>query len=105
MGTALAVRSSLAAHSSLPVFDSNARKRLSVAAPMNTRPDAVAMGPALPAPPVLRLPSGSASDVPRVVCHAISPVLALTAVRRLHGGFWQGKVAMVRPLWSLMGAL
>jgi len=28
---------------------------------------------------------------PRGTCHAISPVFALTAIRRAHGGFWHGQ--------------
>ena len=74
----------------MPVFESNARKRRSSVAPMKTSPPAVTVGPALPLPPVLRLPSGSASVVPSVVCHAISPVFALTAISRDHGGRWHG---------------
>ena len=49
MGFALTFLSSLATHSSLPVFESNARKRWSVVAPMKTSPPAVTIGPALPA--------------------------------------------------------
>jgi hypothetical protein len=35
----------------------------------------------------------------------MSPVLALTATSWLHGGRWHGRVAMVRPLASFIGAL
>src|SRR5438093_10461681 len=92
MGCAVAVAPRLKVHSSLPVRESNARKRLSLNDPKNTRPPAVAVGPAKPPErPVLRLPSGRPSVTPTVVCHAISPVLAFTAFKRLQGGFWHGR--------------
>src|SRR5258708_3956399 len=97
MGFALALRSSLADHSSLPVFDSIARKRLSLVAPMNTRPPAVTVGPALPTPPTFCFPGGSDSFTPIGTSHPISPVLAFTANRRPHGGFWQGQLPRTRP--------
>ena len=92
-------------HSSLPVFASKARNRRSLVAPTNTRPPAVTVGPALPLPPVSCLPSGSASVRPSGLSHAISPVLALTATSRAHGGRWHGRFATVRPLASLSGAV
>ena len=91
--------------SSLPVFESKARNRRSVVAPTKTRPPAVTVGPALPLFPVSCLPSGSASVRPSGVSQAISPVLALTATRRPHGGRWHGRFAIVRPVSSLSGAL
>src|SRR5439155_26306255 len=51
-----------------------------------------------------RLPSGNCSVIPNVVCHAMSAVLASTAIRRAHGGFWHGRFT-VRPLASLIGAV
>src|SRR4249919_2801678 len=92
MGFAFTVFSTLVTHSSLPVFESNARKRRSLVAPMNTRPPAVTVGPALPLPPTFCLPAGRKSLTPSVVCHAISPVLALTAIKRDHGGRWHGRI-------------
>src|ERR1700681_4597173 len=91
MGIACALISSLVTHSSFPVFESNARKRLSLVAPMNTSPPAVAIGPPMFSRPVLRLPSGNSSVTPSVTCHANSPVLAFTAISRPHGGFWHGQ--------------
>ena len=38
-------------------------------------------------------------------CHAISPVLPLTAVRRPHGGFWHGQLPTTLPLASFPLAL
>src|SRR5271154_4906240 len=105
LGSELPSRSIFVTHSSLPVFESKARKRWSEVAPMNTSPPPVVIGPALPPFPVFCLPSGRPSLMPRVVCHAISPVLPLTAVRRPHGGFWQGQLPTTLPLASLPGAL
>src|SRR4030095_1234867 len=80
-----------------------ARKRRSVVAPTNTSPPAVTVGPALPLLPVSCLPSGSASVSPSGVSHAISPVLALTATSRPHGGRWHGRLAGVRPAGAVYG--
>ena len=77
----------------------------SAVAPMNTRPPAVVIGPALLLLPVFCLPSGRVSVMPRVDCQTISPVLPLTAVRRPHGGFWQGQLPTTLPVASLPGAL
>src|SRR5438552_989990 len=82
--------SSFAVHSSLPVFESKARNRLSFVAAMKTRPPAVAIGPPMLRRPVFFFPSGSSSVMPRGTFHAMSPVFALTAMRCPHGGFWQG---------------
>src|SRR5437016_5580818 len=105
MGFALAFRSSLTDHSSLPVFASIARKRLSLVAPMNTRPPAVTVGPALPTPPVFCLPGGSASFNPSGSSQAMFPLLALTANKRPQGGFWHGQLPSTLPLESLACAL
>src|SRR2546425_2539991 len=83
--------SSFALHHSFPVFESNARKRLSFVAAMNTRPPAVAMGPPMLKRPVFFLPSGNSSVMPSGTFHAISPVLAFTATKFPQGGFWQGQ--------------
>src|SRR3954466_6162613 len=105
MGTAVEVYGSLAAHNSLPVLESKARKRASRVAPTNTRPPAVTIGPALFADPASCLPSGKLSTSPRGTCQAKSPVFAFTAIRRPHGGRKQGKLATVLPLASFSGAL
>src|SRR5678815_5340434 len=88
---ACALISSFAVHSSLPVRESNARKRLSFVAAINTRPPAVAIGPPILRRPVFFFPSGSSSVTPSGTFHAMSPVLALTATRCPHGGFWHGQ--------------
>ena len=54
------------------------------------------VGPALPLPPTFCLPAGRKSLTPSVVSQAISPVLALTAIKRDHGGRWHGRT-MSRP--------
>jgi len=90
IGLALPAASSFVTHSSLPVFESNARKRRSSVAPTNTSPPAVTVGPALPLPPTFCFPSGRFSLIPSVVCHAIAPVFALTATSLPHGGRWHG---------------
>ena len=105
MGFEFPSLSSLVTHSSLPVFESKARKRWSVVAPMKTSPPPVVIGPALPPFPVFCLPSGRPSVMPSVVVHATSPVFPLTAIRRPHGGFWQGQLPTTLPLASLPGAL
>src|SRR5215216_5897941 len=109
MGLALAFASSDVDHNSFPVFASKARKRRSLVAPMNTRPPAVTVGPALPLFPTRRLPSGSASLVPSTDCHAIVPLLASTAISFDHGGRWHGNIGpgRARPssLYPFNGAL
>src|SRR5215813_4127197 len=82
--------SSFAAHSSFPVLESKARKRLSFVAAMKTRPPAVAIGPPILRRPVAFLPSGNSSVIPRGTFQAISPVLAFTATKCPQGGFWHG---------------
>src|SRR2546426_5326158 len=83
--------SSFAVHSSLPVFESKARKRLSLVAPMNTKPPAVAMGPPMLKRPVFCLAGGNSSVTPSSTFQAISPVFAFTAIMWPHGGFWHGQ--------------
>src|SRR5215471_9396714 len=83
--------SSFAVQSSLPLFESTARKRLSFVAAIKTSPPAVAIGPPMFKRPVFFLPSGNSSVTPNGTFHATSPVLALTATRWPHGGFWHGQ--------------
>src|SRR5579862_7344004 len=83
--------SSFPSHNSFPVFDSNAWNRRSLVAPTNTTPPAVTIDPPSPNAPVLCTPFDSISSlVPSGTLQAMSPVLALTAVRCDHGGIWQG---------------
>ncbi len=53
MGAECALASNLVTHNSAPVFESKARKRLSVVAPMKTKPPAVARLPPILGRPVL----------------------------------------------------
>src|ERR1700751_2011955 len=92
MGAVCAPASNLVTHNSFPVFESNARKRLSIVAPINTNPLAVAREPPRFGAPVFRCPSGKISIIPRGTCQAMSPLLTFTAVNLPHGGFWQGKL-------------
>ena len=64
---------------SLPVFESNARKRRSFVAPINTNPPAVAIGPPRFIRPVFLLARGNSSVIPSGTCQAKSPVCASTA--------------------------
>src|SRR5438067_12352210 len=91
--------------SSLPVFESNARKRPSFVAPMNRTPPPVTIGPPAPGDPTLFLPSGSVSLIPRGACQAMSPVSALMATSLAQGGLLQGQFPIVRPLASFTDAL
>src|SRR3954471_10764395 len=88
LGVACAAAPSLTTHSSLPVFASKARKRLSSVAPTNTSPPAVAIEPPLPGRPVFCLSGGSVSVTPSGTRQANSPVLTSIAVRFPHGGCW-----------------
>src|SRR5665213_245569 len=81
---------SRASHNPLPVFESNARKRLSLVAPMNSSPPAVAIEPPMFKRPVFCLPAGSSSVTPKGIFHTTSPVLPLIAINWPHGGFWHG---------------
>src|SRR5580704_6779266 len=90
LGTEPAAASSLNDHSSLPVFASNARKRLSSVAPTNTSPPAVAIGPPMPGRPVFCLSAGRLSVMPSGTFHAISPVFTLTATSSPQGGCEHG---------------
>src|SRR5262245_26261336 len=49
------------------------------------------MGPASAGRPVFCLSAGSCSVIPSGICHVMSPVDELMAVRRPHGGFWHGQ--------------
>src|ERR1700730_716968 len=92
MGAEWAPASILVTHSSLPVLESNARKRLSSFAPINTSPPPVATDPPRLGRPVFCFSAGKLSVIPRGVCHAISPVLTLMANNRPHGGWLQGRL-------------
>ena len=81
------VWSSLYVQSSSPVLESNARNLRSVVAPIKTRPPALTIGPALPLPPTFCFSGASPSFNPSTETQAISPVFALTAQSRPHGGF------------------
>ena len=73
--------------------ESNARKRLSIVPAMNTSPPAVTIGPPCPKAPVFLMPFASSSSlVPSGTLQAMSPVLALTAIRCAHGGGWHGRL-------------
>src|ERR1700733_10090503 len=105
MGFAVAEYSSCVVQSSLPVFESKARKRASLVAPMNTKPPAVAIGPAkAPERPVLRFSGGRKSVTPSGTCQAISPVFAFTANNRSQGGLIHGRFPRDLPSASLYGA-
>src|SRR5438094_10396566 len=101
IGVALPLAGSSVTQSSLPVFASNARNRLSTVAPMKTRPLAVAM-----LPPMLRMPlfspaspsSASSSLIPSGTLQAMSPEFASTATSAPYGGAMHGTVL---PLGSL----
>src|SRR5262249_14350871 len=80
-------------------------KRLSVVAPINRSPPAVTAGPPKPCDPTFCFPAGRVSLIPSGTCHAMSPVLALIATSRAHGGLLHGQFPMVRPLASFTGAL
>ena len=82
--------------SSLPVLESKARKWESLAG-ANSRPPAVAAGPAPLTEPTCCLPSGRFALSPRITCQAISPVLALIAYRCPHGGLKQGIPMAEKP--------
>src|SRR5262245_35011632 len=105
MGIAVMLYSNFVDQSSFPVFDSNARNRPSLVAPMNNNPPAVAIGPPAPGDPAFCLPAGMVSLTPSGTCHAMSPVLALMATSRAHGGLLQGQFPIVRPLASFTEAL
>ena len=95
IGVAFPLAGSSVTHSSLPVFASNARNRLSTVAPMKTRPLPVAM-----LPPIFRMPlfspispsSARSSLMPSGTLHAISPEFASTATRAPYGGAVHGTV-------------
>jgi len=73
---------------------------------MNTKPPAVAIGPAkAPDRPVFCFAGGSPSVIPSGTCHAISPVFAFTANKRYQGGFTHGRLPMEFPAASFAGAV
>src|SRR2546421_5957098 len=86
-GVACALASRSPAHSCSPVRESNARKRLSIVAPINTTPPSVTI-----VPPRLGVPVAafSSSTTPSGTFQTISPVFAFTALSVPHGGFWHG---------------
>src|SRR6185369_15227697 len=90
MGAECAPASILSTHTSLPVLESKARKRLSSVAPMKTRPPAVATDPPILGRPVFCLSAGRLSVTPSRLSHAISPVFTLIAKSLPHGGWLQG---------------
>src|SRR6187397_3171420 len=98
IGVALPVALRRVTNSSLPVFESMARKRASEVVPMKISPPAVAIGPDDPPRPVFCFSGGSPSVMPSGICHANSPVAAFTAVRRPHGGRWQGPCGSPCPI-------
>src|SRR6516165_4876981 len=71
---------------------------------MKTNPPAVAIGPPNPGAPTFCLPVGSVSLIPSGTCQAISPVLALIATSRAHGGLLQGQLT-TRPPASFVATL
>src|SRR6266511_3472409 len=92
-GTEWAGASTLASHSSFPLFESNARNLPSTVAPMNTNPPAVAIAPPMFGVPAPFTPFASRlGKLPSGTFHATSPVAALTAYSSPHGGFWHGHV-------------
>src|SRR5262249_50320957 len=91
IGTECAHAGSSVSHSCLPVFDSNARKRQSIVAPMKSTPPAVTMLPPMLSVPVWPNPFAfSDSTTPSGTFHAISPRLTSTATSSPNGGAEHG---------------
>src|SRR5207249_10688989 len=91
IGTACAHAGSSVSHSCLPLFDSNARNRQSIVAPMKSTPPAVTMLPPMLGVPVLSKPFAfSDSKNPIGTFHAISPRLTSTATSSPNGGAEHG---------------
>src|SRR5215469_4440577 len=86
-GAACPLASNSATHNCSPVRESNARKRASAAAPINTSPPAVAREPPRFGEPVSEF---SPSTTPSGTFQTISPLLTSTAFNVPHGGFWHG---------------
>src|SRR5947207_2862241 len=91
IGVACALAGNIVVQISLPVSLSKARKRLSLVAPINTTPPAVTSDPPKFEVPVGGIPLASnSSTTPSTERQRKSPVSRLIAVRKPHGGFWQG---------------
>src|SRR3954465_4781919 len=91
IGVTWAQAGSSVSHSCLPVFDSKARKRQSIVAPMKTTPPAVAMLPPMLSVPVLSKPlSFSDWKNPSGTFHATSPLFTSTATSSPNGLAEQG---------------
>ena len=86
VGGAMTAELSGYSQSTLPVLASNAWILRSAVPPLNTRPPAVAVGPALPLPPVSCFSGGSSRVSPSVLCQRMAPVFASSASSRDHGG-------------------
>ena len=86
MGVAWPPAGSSNAQSSLPVSESNARSRPSMAAAVKTRPPAVTMGP-----PRFGVPVGTPGTMlPSGTSHRMAPVNRSTAATVPHGGALHG---------------
>src|SRR5262245_35329435 len=88
-GIECAGASSFSLQSSFPFRASNARKRPSIVAPINTRSPAVVMLPPRLGVPVLIPLASSSSKIPSGTCHLISPEFTSTATSSPHGGATQ----------------
>src|SRR6266581_2454713 len=87
MGVACALASSSPTQSCSPVRVLNARKRLSIVAPINTTPPSVTIEPPRLGAPVAVF---SSSITPSGTFQTISPVFTSTALSVPQGGFWHG---------------
>ena len=91
IGTSCAQAGSSVSHTCFPLFDSNARKRQSIVAPMKITPPAVAMLPPMLSVPVLSKPLAfSDSTKPSGTRHATSPRLTSIASSSPNGGAEHG---------------
>src|SRR5438105_2510076 len=91
IGVACPLAGSFVVQISFPVSLSNARKRLSLVAAINTRPPAVTSEPPIFEVPVGGMPlSINASTTPSTLRQRNSPLSRLMAVRKPHGGCWHG---------------
>src|SRR6266436_1799071 len=87
MGVACALASKSPTQSCSPVRVSNARKRLSIVAPINTTPPSVTIEPPRLGVPLMVF---SSSTTPSGTFQTISPLFTSTALRVPQGGFWHG---------------